>query len=102
MPTGPTLAEVVRRLDDVATRLDRLMDTLEDRFVRRDVLQAMNNATSIQITGIEDEQHVIHKRIDRMQDTSAANRRLIVASFIAPIIVGVVVVILLSALGLHK
>jgi len=102
MPTGPTLAEVVRRLDDVATRLDRLMDTLEDRFVRLDVLQAMNNATSIQITGIEDEQHVIHKRIDRMQDTSAANRRLIVASFIAPIIVGVVVVILLSALGLHK
>ena len=101
-PTGPTLAEVVRRLDDVVSRLDRLYSQLEETYVRKDVLEAKEAADVIHMQGLEEEQHAIGKRLDRMDESTATNRRLIISSFIAPLIVGVVVVLVLSAIGVHR
>lgn len=99
---GPTLAEVVRRLDDVVTRLDRLYSQLETSYVRKDVLEARDAALDQQMVGFEGEMHQVWKRFERNEDATATNRRLIISSFIAPLVVGIVVVLILSAIGLHK
>lgn len=101
-PTGPSNAELVRRLDEVVARLDRLANTLEDAFVRKDVMEAREAATAIQITGLETEVKEIHRRIDRAEQATATNRRFLISSFVAPIVVGVVVVLILASIGLHK
>lgn len=101
-PTGPTLDEVVRRLDDVVTRLNRLSSQLEETYVRKDVLAAKEAADAVQMQGLEEEQRAIGRRLDRMDEATATNRRLIISSFIAPLVVGVVVVLVLSAIGVHR
>ena len=99
---NPTADDFRRLREEIVGEIRELRQALEAGYQRKDVAQAENNATSIQIAGLEDEQHIIHKRIDRMQDAASANRRLIIASFIAPIIVGIVVALLLSASGVHR
>jgi hypothetical protein len=108
-PTAPSNGEIMRRLDELVTELRRLADTLAEGYVRKDVLAAQNNATSIQITGIEDEQHVLHKRIDGVNQRLDKNdtdrqtdRRLIFTAIAAPIVVGIVLAIVLSAIGVHR
>jgi hypothetical protein len=98
-PTNPTLAEVVRRLDDVVTRLNQLSIQLAETYVRKDVLAAREATTDQQLTGLEAEMHEVWKRFKENEQASATNRRLILSSFFAPLIVGVVVVLILSALG---
>lgn len=101
-PTGPTLAEVVRRLDDVVTRLDRLYSQLEETYVRKDVLEARDATTDQQLTGIESEMHEVWKRFEKNEEATATNRRLIITSFVAPVVVAVVLALVLSALGAHR
>lgn len=98
----PSSAELMRRLDEVVTELRRLADTLEEGYVRKDVLEAMNNATSIQITGLEDENRQTNKRLDKIEEQATTSRRLILTGLAYPIVVGVVVVLILSSLGLHR
>jgi hypothetical protein len=67
--------------------------------VRKDVLAAREATTDHQLTGLEAEMHEVWKRFKENEQASATNRRLILSSFFAPLIVGVVVVLILSALG---
>ena len=99
MSAQPSLAVVVARLDDVVQRLDKLSKDLEAGYVRKDVYSADRQTDAIQAKGIEDEQRLLNRRIDKMEEHGASNRRLIISSFIAPVVVGIVVVLILSALG---
>lgn len=99
---GPTLADVVRRLDEVVTRIDRLYSQLEEIYVRKDVLEVREAATDRQLVGIEAEMHQVWKRFETNEEATSANRRLIITSFVAPVIVGVVVVLILSTIGIHR
>lgn len=101
-PTGPTLAEVVRRLDDVVSRLDRLYTQLEETYVRKDVLEAKEAADAIHMQGLEEEQRAMARRLSEMDEATATNRRLIISSFVAPVVVAVVLALVLSAIGVHK
>lgn len=83
-------------------RLEQVVNAQEQIYVRKDVLDAQQAATDQQLVGIETEIHEVWRRFDKIEDAFATNRRLIISSFIAPIIVGIVVVLLLSAFGLHK
>lgn len=40
----PTAMEIVRRLDDIARRLDQTVHTLEEGYVRKDLYQANRTA----------------------------------------------------------
>jgi hypothetical protein len=42
--TDPTIAEVVRRLDDVTRSVERVAATLESSYVRREVYEAKHEA----------------------------------------------------------
>lgn len=102
MPPGPSQAEIVRRLDEITQRLERLTETLEASYVRKDVMEAREAATTLQITGLENEAREINKRIDRAEAATATNRRFLISSFVAPVVVGVVVVLILASIGLHR
>lgn len=101
-PPGPTLAEVVRRLDDVVTRLDRLYTQLEETYVRKDVLEAKEAADTIHMQGLEEEQRAMARRLDQTDEATATNHRLIITSFVAPVVVAVVLALVLSAIGVHR
>lgn len=102
MSPPPSLAEVVRRLDDVVTRLNQLSNQLQETYVRKDVLQGRDAVTDQQLAGIESEMHQVWKRFEKNEEATATNRRLIISSFIAPLVVGVVVVLILSTIGVHR
>jgi hypothetical protein len=66
MSDEPTTSEVMRRLDDLMARLERLTLSLEEGYVRKDVQEARELATMMQLRGHEDELHQITARINTM------------------------------------
>lgn len=100
MTTAPTQAEIMRRLDEVVVRLDRMAAALEEGYVRKDVQTAREAATNLQLKGFEDELHVVSKRLDSMderaQKASFARWSIGFSALIGPVLV----VVLLHAMGL--
>lgn len=66
MTEDPTNSEVMRRLDDLVARLERLAQSLDEGYVRKDVQEARELATAMQLKGHEDELHMLHRRLDMM------------------------------------
>lgn len=110
-PPAASNAEVVRRLDELGRRLDRLVTALEEGYVRKDVQEVREIATGTQLKGLEDEQHSISKRIedlatqrDRERDERdkqrAADRRLLYTLAVSVFLGPVVVALLLHALAI--
>src|SRR4051794_38345801 len=56
----------MRRLDEVVIRLDRLSAALEEGYVRKDVQEARELGTGIQLKGFEDELHLQGKEIEKV------------------------------------
>lgn len=74
MTTGD-LADVCRRLDVIERQFDELPERLERAFTRREVIDAREVSTAIQLRGLEHEQHNLHKRLDAAQAERDAERR---------------------------
>lgn len=102
----PTTAEVMRRLDDLMTRLDRVTLSLEEGYVRKDVQEARELATMMQLKGHDDELHALQSRLttivnyrdherDERDRLRVADRRLIVSlafsALLGPVIVGLII-----------
>jgi hypothetical protein len=106
MLAEPGPAELMRGLAAVREEIRGLTAKLDEGYVRKDVQDARDKATEIQIKGLEDEQYAITKRIDekaslsegridRIEERLTAHFRLLVGGFIYPLIVGIVVYVLL-------
>lgn len=102
---APGNAELMRLLtllrDDVRQLRTEIKDDLA-QFVRIDVQTAHNTTVDVQLKGLEDEVHVAHKRIDKAEDAVVANRRLVVGSFLFPLVVGLVVALVTYTVLVHK
>lgn len=68
---GPSLGEVVRRLEDIVARLDEMQRSTAERevrfektYVRSDVFEAVQKTDATQMRGIEGEIHSLAKRFD--------------------------------------
>lgn len=67
-PAAPSTAELMRRIDDIVGRLDRITDNLERSYLRSDVYQADRSADALQFKSLEDDQHLLTKRIDGLTE----------------------------------
>jgi chromosome segregation ATPase len=77
---GPSLGEVVRRLEDIVARLDEMQRTSAERearnekiYVRADVFAAREATDAVQLRGIEGEIHSLSKRFDATEARISAN-----------------------------
>jgi chromosome segregation ATPase len=68
---GPSLGEVVRRLEDIVARLDEMQRATAERearfetiYVRADVFRAVQATDAVQMNGLEAEIHSLAKRFD--------------------------------------
>ena len=84
MTTDPTIAEVVRRLDDVTRQLQSVADRLNADYVRTDLYASHREAD-------RDDVKQIAERMDKSEANQQALRRMLVTSIVAPILVALVV-----------
>ncbi|MGZ4663579.1 MAG: hypothetical protein ACXV5Q_00635 [Frankiaceae bacterium] len=87
---GPTLGEVVRRLEDVARQLAELTSRLDSTYLRKDLADA-NRASDVRV--MTD----LRTDLDAIVDQQRKNRNLAVAGFVLPVLVGVVTALILAA-----
>jgi predicted nuclease with TOPRIM domain len=94
---GPTLGEVVRRLDDAVRELREMRREIaedrsrfETRFLPRTEFELSQATDEIQMRGLEGEQHSLAKRLDSMEERARTVRTLAWSSLIAPLLVGII------------
>ena len=90
----------MRRIDDIVSRLDRITESLEQGYLRKDVYAADRAADAFQMKAFEDTQHLLTKRVDsweyRAEKARTARWSILASSLLGPILV----VIILRAMGL--
>jgi chromosome segregation ATPase len=71
---GPSVGELMRRIEDIVGRLDEMQRSTAEResrfektYVRSDVFQAVQTTDAVQIRGIEHEIHSLGKRFDAVE-----------------------------------
>ena len=101
-PDTPTLGEIVRRLDEIARRMERIAQDATERerlFVRTDVFEERQKTDLIQMRGLEAEVHSIGKRLDAAEERARSTRVLLWTSLAAPLLVGLVLAAVLAGVG---
>lgn len=95
---GPTLGEVVRRLDDVAMQLGKIVEQLavmperlDSTYVRKETYMVQHTSD----TKITDE---LRADLDAIVDQQRQNRILAVTALAAPLLVGVLTFLILAGL----
>jgi len=101
MPPAPGNAELMRRLDEVVTRLDKLADRLEDGFVRKDVYAADRQTDAVHMAGIEQEIQGVHRKVDNITNQRDAERDKVLDQLQAQRrwVIGLVITVLLTPAG---
>lgn len=77
--TDPTIAELVRRLDDVTRSVERVASTLEASYVRREVYDAKHEALKSRTDRDVNELRADIKRIEEERKADQAFRRQVMA-----------------------
>jgi hypothetical protein len=107
---GPSLGEVVRRLEDIVARLDEMQRTSAERearnekiYVRADVFAAREATDAVQLRGIEGEIHSLSKRFDAtetristMEERRRQDRALVLSGLAFPLIVALLTALFLT------
>jgi hypothetical protein len=107
---GPSLGEVVRRLEDIVARLDEMQRGTAERearfektYVRSDVFQAVQATDAVQVRGLEGEIHSLSKRFDAtdarintIEERRRQDRALVLSSLAFPLIIAVVTAVFLT------
>jgi hypothetical protein len=83
---------IVEKQSDLATRLNQLATTLEDRYLPREVYRSNRDA---------DRQDVrdLNIRLDKADANRAADKRLIITSLVAPLLVGLILAYIAIQIG---
>lgn len=79
--------------DELRRSIDTLkvtMDQLIAQLVRRDVYDSDQRGITAQIKVVSDDIDRVEKRQDKIEENAAANKRLIIAAFVSPIVLLVV------------
>lgn len=92
MPDEPTLGEVIRQLAAITSQLEKITERLDTDYVRKDVYQAQVQVFAEKIDELKD-------RADKSEQQRNADRRLIVTSFIGPIITALIVMYVVAQVG---
>lgn len=100
MTPAPSTAELMRRIDEIVTRLDRITESLERSYLRSDVYQADRQADAFQTKSLEDGLHVLTKRVDGWETRADRARSARWSIFASSLLGPVLVVIVLRAMGL--
>ncbi|MGZ4663728.1 MAG: hypothetical protein ACXV5Q_01410 [Frankiaceae bacterium] len=87
---GPTLGEVVRRLEEVARQLAELTSRLDSTYMRRDLADANRTADERVMKDLRTD-------LDAIVDQQRRNRNLAVAGFALPLLVAVLSALILAA-----
>jgi hypothetical protein len=101
---GPSLGEVVRRLEDIVARLDEMQRATAEResrfektYVRGDVFEAVQTTDAVQLRGIEGEIHSLSKRFDAtdlristMQERRRQDRTVLLLGLAFPLIIALI------------
>jgi hypothetical protein len=120
-PDGPTLGEVVRRLDDAVRELREMRREIADdrarfeaRFLPRAEFDLAQAADAIQMRGLEGETHSVAKRlealevkvdgktrevngrVDQIEERYRAYRTLVLSAFVFPLLVMLIGGLLIS------
>ena len=110
--TLPELARLVRATNEtvtqLASRLDALLERLDDRYQRKDLAEAMAANQSARVSGLNDdiadldarfraEQQVRRSREDDREKEARAMRRLVMSALLFPVLVAVVSGLILTA-----
>lgn len=66
--------------------LTKTIESLRAELVRKDVYAADQRSRDIQITSIRDDVATIKATAEKLEERRAADRRLIIASFVAPLL----------------
>lgn len=92
----PSPSELMRAIEAIRSDIREM----RAQYVQIAVQAERDRNTDLQIHGLEAEQVVVHKRIDRIDERITTNFRLVLAGFIYPLAVAVVVYLLLT--GAHS
>ena len=110
--TLPELARLVRATNEtvaqLASRLDALLERLDDRYQRKDLAEAMAANQTARVTALNDditdldsrfraEQHVTRSREEDREKESRAMRRLVLSALLFPLLVSIVAGLILAA-----
>jgi hypothetical protein len=107
---GPSLGEVVRRLEDVVARLDEmqrgtadLQARFEKIYVRSDVFQQVQATDAVQVRGLEGEIHSLAKRFDAtdaristIEERRRQDRALVLSGLAFPLLVALITALFLT------
>lgn len=100
-PTSAANEEVLRRLEEFRqeTRQDfrELRESLAADYVRKDVQDRTQAATDLQLRALEEDQHLITKRLDRAEDNATALKRIVLTAVVGGVTTLIVALILYGA-----
>lgn len=99
MTTEPTVAELVRQLAQITAQLDRIAQRLETDYVRRDLYEEARKADRDDVRDTNERIGRMEKRQDKADTQRAADRRLIITAFVAPIITALIVLYVSAQVG---
>jgi hypothetical protein len=101
-PTEPGAAELMRGIEKLDQAIRDLRVDLAHDYVRKEVQDARERTTDVQIGGIEDELHAMgrridaHKneatrRVDKIEERTTATWRLTLTALIFPLLVAAII-----------
>jgi phenylacetate-coenzyme A ligase PaaK-like adenylate-forming protein len=107
---GPSVGELMRRIEDIVGRLDEMQRSTAERearfektYVRSDVFQAVQTTDAVQVRGLEHEIHSLGKRFDAtdarintIEERRRQDRALVLSSLAFPLIIAVVTAVFLT------
>lgn len=93
------MADPVSDLRASVDKLDATIERLREDLVRKDVYAVDQRLVSARIDNVADDVRDLAKQIERAEDKRAADRRLVVASLLLPIVVVVVNLYLAARIG---
>jgi hypothetical protein len=107
---GPSMGELMRRIEDIVARLDEMQRGTAERearfektYVRSDVFREVQATDAVQVRGIEAEIHSLSKRFDAtdtrigtIEERRRQDRALVLSGLAFPLIVALLTALFLT------
>lgn len=86
-------------LQNAVERLTRSIESLEQKLVRKDVYEVNERARDAAFVNLREDLRGIYARLETQEEKRAADRRLIVANLVLPILVALVLLYVATQIG---
>lgn len=98
-PDSPLTQRDVESLRTTLDKLDATIDRLRDEFVHKDVYLSDGRRIDDKLRGIEAGILTVSNTVEKIEERRAADRRLQLTTFVAPLILIVIQIYLTSRIG---